>query len=272
MTTFSFRRSLGMILVFVIVAASFIFVDRRTYLDPFRDGLNEVLSPVSAALYNVVDRPGNPSDLEADLAQASEERDALAAENSRLKAEIADLEQQLLVEDVESRYPGLDLTVANVIRRDPTGSQLFVIIDVGSRDGVQPGMAIVSPHFYVGQVVEVTERTAKVMLIIDASQSVGAMLEDSRAGGILYGQWQHGGYLTLSHVRADIVPIDGEMVVTSELAETQTRQVPPHIPIGRVLGEPVRDPQTDTLEIQIRPGISDFNSLTVVYVAVMADD
>jgi hypothetical protein len=42
--------------------------------------------------------------------------------------------------------------------------------------------------------------------------------------------------------------------------------------IGEVDGEPTRDPQTDTLEIRIRPGVSDFNSLTTVYVAVIADE
>jgi hypothetical protein len=53
---------------------------------------------------------------------------------------------------------------------------------------------------------------------------------------------------------------------------TQTRQVPPNIPIGQVLGEPVVDPQTATLVIRVRPGVSNFNSLTTVYVAVEVDE
>jgi rod shape-determining protein MreC len=149
---------------------------------------------------------------------------------------------------------------------------MSIQIDVGSDDGVRVGMAVVSPYYYVGQVVEVTEQTSKVMLIVDASQSVGAMLLETRADGIVYGQWQQGGYLTLLHVRADTVPQEGEMVVTSEFSQTQTRQVPANIMIGEVVGEPTRNAQTDTLEIRIRPGVSDFNSLTTVYVAVMADE
>jgi hypothetical protein len=48
--------------------------------------------------------------------------------------------------------------------------------------------------------------------------------------------------------------------------------VPPDIPIGQVIGEPVVNPQTDTLTIQVRPGIGNFNTLSMVYVAVLADD
>lgn len=271
MTTISARRALSLILVFVIVAASFIVLDRRSYLDPIRSGLNEVVAPVSSALYDVVDRPGSQSGLEAELATVTAERDAALAKNAELMAENERLAQQVKEEDAESRLPGVELIEANVINRDPNGAQMFIQIDVGSEDGIREGMAIVSPYYYVGQVVEVTEQTSKVMLVVDASQSVGAMLLNSRADGIVYGQWQQGGYLTLLHVSADTVPEDGEMVVTSEFSQTQTRQVPPNIMIGQVVGEPVRDAQTDTLVIQIRPGVSDFNNLTVVYVAVMAD-
>ena len=272
MTTMSFRRAASLILVFMIISGSFIVLDRRSYLDPVRSGLNEVVAPVSSTFYDLVDRPGSQSALEAELATVTAERDAALAENTELGAENAALAQQVQEEDAESRLPGVNLIEADVFSRDPSGTQMSIQIDVGSEDGVRVGMAIVSPYYYVGQVVEVTEQTSKVMLIVDASQSVGAMLLETRADGIVYGQWQQGGYLTLLHVRADTAPQEGEMVVTSEFSQTQTRQVPPNIMIGEVVGEPVQNAQTDTLEIRIRPGVSDFNSLTTVYVAVVADE
>jgi rod shape-determining protein MreC len=272
MTTMSFRRAASLILVFMIISGSFIVLDRRSYLDPVRSGLNEVVAPVSSTFYDLVDRPGSQSALEAELATVTAERDAALAENTELGAENAALAQQVQEEDAESRLPGVNLIEADVFSRDPSGTQMSIQIDVGSEDGVRVGMAIVSPYYYVGQVVEVTEQTSKVMLIVDASQSVGAMLLETRADGIVYGQWQQGGYLTLLHVRADTAPQEGEMVVTSEFSQTQTRQVPPNIMIGEVVGEPAQNAQTDTLEIRIRPGVSDFNSLTTVYVAVVADE
>lgn len=272
MTTISLRRVLGLILVFVVICGGLIVLDRRSALEPVRSGLNEIVSPVSSAFYDVLDRPGSQSDLERQLATAVAERDALKAENSQLKADTVELQQMREMLDVEERYPDVDLTRANVISQDPSGNQRFLVIDRGSEDGVREGMAIVSPHFYLGQVDEVSPETSKVMLIIDASQSVGAVLEDSRGAGIVKGQWQLGGHLTMLRVQPGNAPEEGEWVVTSNSAETQTRQVPPNIPIGQVFGELTVNDQTDTLVIQVRPAVSDMGDRTVVYVAVETDE
>ncbi len=272
MTTIPFRRVLALLAVFVLIASTLIVLDRRSYLEPVRTGLDEVVSPMSSALYDLIDRGASPSEIEAELEALRRERDALVADNAELQAENDALQQQVREEAAESRYENVDLVKANVIRRDPTGTQMFVVIDIGSNDGVRPGMAVVNPDLLVGQVVEVTETTAKVMLIIDSSQQVGAMLLEEKADGIVYGQWQEGGYLVMRHVRSDTAPKEGDWIVTSEFSQTQTRQVPPNIPIGIVTGEPLHDEQTDTLVIEVQPGISDFNSLSVVYVAVLADD
>lgn len=272
MTTIPFRRVLTLVLIFVILASSLIVLDRGSYLRSVRTGLDELVSPMSSALYSWINRSGTPSDLEAELAAVRQERDALVAQNSQLTAENESLQQQIREEAAESRYPGVNLMKAHVIRRDPTGNQMALIIDLGSSDGVREGMAVVNPDILVGQVVEVTETTSKVLLIVDASEQIGAMLLDSRADGIIYGQWQVGGHLVMRHVRSNVTPTEGEWVVTSGLSQTQTRQVPPNIPIGIVIGDPIHDEQTDTLEFQVQPGIGDFNSLTVVYVAVNTDD
>jgi len=273
MTTISFRRVLGLVFVFAVVCGGFIALDRRSSaLEPVRSGLNEIVSPISSAFYDVLDRPGSQSDLERELATAIAEREALKAENSQLKADTVELEQLQQMLGVERQNPSLDLTKANVIGQDPSGNQMFLIIDVGSEDGVREGMAIVSPDYYLGQVDEVNLETSKVMLIIDASQSVGAVLEDSRGSGIVNGQWQLGGYLTMLHVEPGNAPEEGEWVVTSDSSDIQTRQVPPNIPIGQVFGEPTVSDQTDTLVIQVRPGVSEINDLTVVYVAVETNE
>jgi len=273
MTTISLRRVLALVLVFAVVCGGFIALDRRSSaLEPVRSGLNEIVSPISSAFYDVLDRPGSQSDLEQQLADAVAERDALGAENSQLKAENVELAQLREMLDVETRHPSVELTMANVISQDPSGNQMFIVIDVGSDDGIREGMAIVSPHYYLGQVTEVSPETSKVMLIIDASQSVGAILEDSRGAGIVKGQWQLGGYLTMLHVEPGNAPVDGEWVVTSDSTETQTRQVPPNIRIGQVFGEPETNEQTDTLVIEVRPGVADISDLTVVYVAVESNE
>lgn len=272
MTAVPLRRVLLSVLGLVVLCVVFIVLDRRSMLDPVRTGLSEVISPVTESFNNVLDRGPADSELEVQLATVTAERDALKAENSQLKADTAELDQLRQMQQVEDRYPNIELVPVKVLSRDPTGQQMFLIIDMGSDDGLEVGMAVLSPDYYVGQITEVTETTSKVMLIIDASQSVGAMLEDTRGEGIVTGQWQHGGYLELNYVQASQVPQEGEFVVTSSSNVTLTRGVPPDFPIGMVLGEPVVNPQTDTLTIQVRPGIANFNTLSTVYVAVQTND
>ncbi|HEV2067934.1 MAG TPA: rod shape-determining protein MreC [Thermomicrobiales bacterium] len=266
MNTIPLRQTLTLVMIFVIISTGFILLDRRAALDPVRDGMTQVVAPVSSAFTDLVDRGEAPDELEVELARVTAERDELKRQNSRLKGDQRELESLRLEQDASKRHPDYEFTAANVIGGDATGAQMFIIIDRGSLDGVTKGMAITSPHYYVGQVAEVTEHTAKVMLIVDASQNVGAMLEDSRADGIVYGQLQLGGYLMMRHVEADVVPNENEWIVTSRFPATQTRQVPPDIPIGQVLGEPKVDTQTDSLVIEVRPGVSNFDDLRQVWI------
>lgn len=273
MTTMPLRRVLVLVGFFAALCLTLIVLDRSSLLDPVRTGMDEAISPITSSISGALDRSESDSDLERQLAEVSDERDALQAENAQLKADTAELERLRQEQDAERRYPNVELVEATVLNHDPTGSQMFLTIQVGSNDGIREGMAVVSPYFYVGQVVEVKETTSKVMLIIDGGQSVGAMLQDTRGEGVVNGQWQtSGGYLTMHYVDPSKAPKEGEWVVTSESTVTQTRQVPPNILIGQVVGEPVVNPQTNSLEIQVQPGVGNFSTLTTVYVAVEIDD
>ena len=267
MTTVPLRRVGTSLLIFVLISVGLLLLDRRDALDPLRDGLAQVFAPVSRAFERVGRASISESDVQRQLEQVTAERDRLKAENSQLKAAVAELEtlrEQLRIEQVR---PDITYVPTRVIGRDPTGAQLYVIIDKGASDGLREGMAVTSPDFYVGQVSEVQEHTAKVLLIGDQSASVGAMLEDARADGVVYGRFQSGGLLVMQHVDKDVTPKEHEWVVTSDVPTSETAQVPPSIPIGIVVGEPVVNAQNDQLDIIVQPAV-DFEDLETVWIAV----
>jgi len=271
MTTISFRKTLSLAAVFVIVSSVLIIMDRRDLLDPVREGLSSVVSPVARGFNAVAKGPDFRTDLEKELERVQKELDATRAENANLKAMIE--EYKLIDEEnrVESERPDLDFVAAHVTGGDPTGHQHFIMIDKGSADGVEVGMAVTDPDYYVGQVVEVTEHTAKVMFIVDTSAQVGAQLIDSRADGIVVGQWQVGGRLQIQHVDRDAEVKDGEWVVTSGSVATETRGVPPDILIGTIFGEPIPTERTNEVSYEVRPAV-DFESLHTVWVVMPNDD
>ena len=79
------------------------------------------------------------------------------------------------------------VVAAEVIGKDPSAWFKTVIIDKGKADGLQKGLPVVLPQGIAGQVIEVSDHYSKVMLIIDRNSAVDALVQRSRARGIIKG-------------------------------------------------------------------------------------
>ena len=80
------------------------------------------------------------------------------------------------------------VVAAEVIGKDPSGWFKTVIIDKGKTDGLRKGLPVVLPTGIVGQVIEAAGHYSKVMLLIDRNSAVDALLQRSRARGIIKGE------------------------------------------------------------------------------------
>jgi len=79
------------------------------------------------------------------------------------------------------------VVAAEVIGKDPSVWFKTVIIDKGKADGLQKGLPVVLPQGIAGQAIEASDRYSKVMLIIDRNSAVDALVQRSRARGIIKG-------------------------------------------------------------------------------------
>lgn len=77
---------------------------------------------------------------------------------------------------------------AEVIGKDPSTWFKTVIIDKGKADGLNKGFPVVMPRGIAGQVIEVSNHYSKVMLIIDRNSAVDALVQRSRARGVIKGE------------------------------------------------------------------------------------
>jgi rod shape-determining protein MreC len=150
------------------------------------------------------------------------------AENEKLRNRIQELEaekNQLLeagatnqrlreLLEFRSHLPTGTVT-ASIIAN--SGSSWFksCLLDKGSADGVRKGMAVVTPLGAVGQVVAVTARTAKVLLIADPNNGVDVLVQRTRARGIVSGSLDNGTILKYVKRSEDIQ--EGDRLVTSGL-------------------------------------------------------
>jgi rod shape-determining protein MreC len=119
---------------------------------------------------------------------------------------------------------------AEVIGTDPSQWYKAIIINKGRNEGLSKGMPVVVPEGVAGQVTDVSSHYAKVMLIIDRNSAVDALVQRTRARGIIKGE-STGQCLFEYVLRKEDVQL-GDRIVTSGLDGV----FPKGQPIGVVTG------------------------------------
>lgn len=104
---------------------------------------------------------------------------------------------------------------ARVIGRDALGRPRTLVIDRGEADGVTKGNAVLAPEGVVGQVFLASRHAARVLLVSDQNSGVDALVQRTRARGIVQGT-PDGACILKYAKRTEDVQV-GDAIVTSGL-------------------------------------------------------
>lgn len=118
-------------------------------------------------------------------------------------ARLLELKQQL----------ALSTTAASIIASGATADFRTLTIDKGQLQGLQRDMAVLAPAGVVGRVVVPSPRASKVQLLIDRNAAAGALVERSRAQGVVVGGGDD--TLRMDYVSETSDVVIGDLVVTS---------------------------------------------------------
>ncbi len=121
------------------------------------------------------------------------------------------------------------LVSAEIIGRDPVGWFKAVLINKGANDAISRSQAVVTHLGAVGRITDVAAHTSKMLLITDINSSVDALVQRTRARGIVEGRAS--GLCELKYVSSSDDVRPGDLVVTSGLCGI----FPKGLPIGNVL-------------------------------------
>ncbi|MCB0325501.1 MAG: rod shape-determining protein MreC, partial [Bdellovibrionales bacterium] len=110
----------------------------------------------------------------------------LEALNSRLKEYQSENQRLRGLLDFGERMGQAGVT-AQVVGRDPSNWVRTITIDRGSDDGLRPGLAVVDGNAIVGQTTVVNSSSAKVLLLTDSTSAIDAIVQSSRAAGVIEG-------------------------------------------------------------------------------------
>ena len=186
-----------------------------------RSAVTTVTSPVRT-LGSVVASPFNAlGNIARNITAPQETLDELERQNAELTAQVAELSeaeataerlQDLL--DLRSTY-NLQSTAARIIGASGDAWSQTVTIDKGSADGLTINMPVCNSAGVIGQIIDVSLNSATVRLSTDENSGISAMLQETRAQGMLQGQPD--GSLRLEYVSTDVDVREGDLVITSGL-------------------------------------------------------
>lgn len=152
---------------------------------------------------------------------------ALRAQNAELtqaltQAEEYRLEAQRLqaLLNLKDTYE-IDGVAARVIGRSTDAWNQTITLDVGTANGVETGLTVMGPYGVIGQVISVSAGNCRVRLLTDPQSGAAALVQQSRAEGIVRGSLD--GLLYLENIGADVNIQVGDVVLTSGLGGSYTR-------------------------------------------------
>jgi len=158
-------------------------------------------------------------------------RNKLAAAHARLgecREKIKLYQRVRPFADLVAKSPDLKFLPASIVAKDPSPWYTAAMINRGDKDGIKAGFPVLVPDGLVGRVTAVSYEYAKVILITDPNSSVDALVDRTRARGIVTGEG--GGMCRFDYVLRKSDVRMGDMVITSGFGGI----FPKGIPIGRV--------------------------------------
>lgn len=267
---------IALILVIVVVAVLSLTIAKRTSQSK-TNFLQSAVNDSVALIDKVLMAPVN---LVTDIANRVSELFQTYEENQQLKAKIDSYDQLLQKEknnerEIEKLKAELDLNatltsyekqVANVISRSPDTWQDLLIIDKGSKNGIEVNMAVMAKKGLIGRVIEVNQYTAKVELLTSKNETsnhfpVRISTKDGEIFGILKDYNQKQNLLIVEDLTGTSNINNGDVVQTSGLGGNS----PADLLVGKVV-----DSKTDSFglakQLYVKPEVdaSDLSVVTVI--------
>jgi rod shape-determining protein MreC len=232
--------------------------------------IRDAYAPLQSEVVEFKDRLGRVNTFFSNKQELQQRIEALQAENQELV-----MENQMLREDkMEARrlrsllgFQDISMSKyqtkpARVIARSPNNWYRTLVIDQGSKSGIEKDMAVISPGGLVGRVASVSLNSAHVDLITHREMAVGVIIQENReTQGIVEGLGDNN-LLRMVNIPYYSTIKPGNNIITSGLSGSY----PKGINIG-VVKEIELELDGITLSALIEPSVS-FDQLEEVLVVV----
>ncbi len=272
---YSSRNRTPLIFVLLLLGLAALVLYQIGFLQPIEDLAFLLLQPLlggahglSTGVANLPATLEDPNALRARALELQAQVDSLKTQSLRvreLEQENLLLRQQLGYKQANTDFELAGAAVldrhpdrARVIAQDPSNLLYYLVVDQGSAQGVKLGMPVLTPQGLAGRVTQVGTQWAKVLLIIDPSSSVNAVVQSTRATGVVQGTFN--GQLVIRYVPQGAAMRDGDLILTSGIGGN----FPKRLVVGQVTQVRKRDIELFQ-EADLQPSV-DFTRLEFVLI------
>jgi len=231
------RKVMILSAILIVLFGFTVYKDNKTLIE---SGAGAALNPVQKVIYSANKRVENFIDFYLRYETVKVENETLLKENIELNEKLRNYdvlaeENKNLTEmfSFKNRRNEYNYVGANIIGNSGGGIITSYTIDIGSKDGVKRGMAVMTPEGIVGQVTDVASTYALVETLSSENVSIHVTtVENVENTGILVG---YQGADKKQMAKINYLPIDssikeGDSIVTSGLGKFY----PPNIFVGTV--------------------------------------
>lgn len=164
-----------------------------------------------------------------------EKNDLLMMENAELHAQLDalnvvfdSLRCDSVVKSWNDHYA--DYVPAKVVYKSLIHIDNYIVINVGTDDGVYPDMCVVADGKFVGMVSSASKHYAKVLILINNQLAVSAKLKKDNQLGRISWDGEFSDRVVLDQLPSHVRPKVGDSVITSGFSQT----FPENVLIGKV--------------------------------------
>lgn len=231
----------------LLIAVGFLFVDRNTKLPSPRDSASGLLLRGQMTVNRALRNMSNAGVFFQNLEELRAENEGLQARVEELTVQMAALDEVVAENQILRRELGFarEHTVlglrgseirGRVAATQPGSLIRAVVIDIGAEMGLLRDMPVVTGRGLVGRLVAVESGYSEVMLINDSRSAVAALVQRTRAAGLVKGQID--GTLLMDNISRDAEIEVGDIIITSGLGGV--------FPQGIIVGQVREVIRTDT--------------------------
>lgn len=217
------KTSIIGIIITIVILVILVFISNMNInsLSYIENAVSKVVMPIQNGLTYLKNKITGNNTFFTDISKLQEENEELKKKNSELettlreleiiKSENATLKEYLNLSEIYANYK---TKPAYIISKDISNYSKVFIINLGSKDGIEKDMTVISEKGLVGHIIQTTDHTSKVQTIIDTGSTISATMTSSRDNIILKGTLDEG-KLKASYIKPSANLVQGDIIETS---------------------------------------------------------